>query len=309
MRLPISNQESAERALQRDSLGCMAQALLRDRALAAGDLCFFRKSSAVEHVSQVVTPASGRGFLAGVSLVDGHRRRIFHQNRASTHAFEAGSIYLRNFQDDYKADLSGTFDFVLIELPSLFIERTALELGCPASLELRHAAALRDPVLAHLAQALLPALDGAHGASRLFIDQLGHAIGTHLVEHYGAVNPGRIRPMGRLSSRILARAQEYLAARLDDSTVSIAEVADACQLSRSHFSRAFRQSTGKTPHEWLLERRLERAAALLSTTELPIAGVAASCGFADQSHLTRSFSKSLGQTPGNWRRTQQDLMP
>ncbi len=115
--------------------------------------------------------------------------------------------------------------------------------------------------------------------------------------------------MGRLSSRILARAQEYLAARLDDSTVSIAEVADACQLSRSHFSRAFRQSTGKTPHEWLLERRLERAAALLSTTELPIAGVAASCGFADQSHLTRSFSKSLGQTPGNWRRTQQDLMP
>lgn len=305
MQLPPSNQISAERSIQRDSLGCMAQALRYDQALAAGDLCFFRKSSAAEYISQVATPASGRGFLAGVSLVDGHQRRIFQAHRAGTHAFDAGSIYLRNFEDDYKADLSGTFDFVLIELPSLFIERTALELGCPGSIELQRAAALYDPILAHLAQALLPALAGTHGTGRLFIDQLGHAIGTHLVEHYGAVRPGRVLAMGQLSSRILARAQEYLAARLDDSTVSIAEVADACQLSRSHFSRAFRRTTGKTPHEWLLERRLERAATLLGTTEMSIATIAASCGFADQSHLTRSFSRNIGLTPANWRRTQQ----
>lgn len=222
------------------------------------------------------------------------------------HAFEAGSIYLRNFQDDYKADMYGTFDFVLIELPRPFMERTALELGCPGGLELQHAAAQTDTVLAHLAQALLPALARPEGASRLFIDQLGHAIGTYLVEHYGGVNPGHIHAMGRLSPRVLARAQEYLAARLDDGNVSIAAVADACQLSRSHFSRAFRQSTGKTPHEWLLERRLERAAALLRTTDLPIAGIAASCGFADQSHLTRNFSRKLGLTPGDWRSGRHD---
>lgn len=305
MQLPPSPHESAGPALLRDSLGCVSEALRYDHALAAGDLCFFRKGSMTERVSQVITPASARGFLAGVSLVEGHRRRIFHLNQANTHLFEAGSVYVRNFQDDYKADLSGAFDFVLIELPPQFIERTALELGCSPGLELRHAAAQRDPVLAHLAQALLPALAQPHNASRLFVDQLGHAIGTHLVEHYGGINPGRIRRTGRLPPRILARAQDYLAARLD-GTVSIADVADACHLSRSHFSRAFRQSTGKTPHEWLLERRLERAVGLLRTTDLPIAGIAVSCGFADQSHLTRSFSKRLGLTPGDCRRTRGD---
>ena len=306
MRLSTSTHESAKPAIQRDSLGCLSEALRYDQALAAGDLNFYRKSSVIERISQVVTPASARGFLVGVSLMEGHRRRIFRPNQANMHAFEAGSIYLRNFQDDYKADMYGTFDFVLIELPRPFMERTALELGCPAGLELRHAAAQTDAVLAHLAQALLPALARPEGASRLFIDQLGHVIGTYLVEHYGGVNRGRIPSIGRLSPRILARAQEFLTARLDDGNVSIAEVADACQLSRSHFSRAFRQSTGKTPHEWLLERRLERAAALLRTTDLAIAGIAASCGFADQSHLTRSFSKKLGLTPGDWRSGRQD---
>ncbi|WER47521.1 AraC family transcriptional regulator [Cupriavidus sp. WKF15] len=285
----------------RDSLGCMSEALRYDQALAAGDLCFFRKSSAAEELRQVVTPASERGFLAGVSLTGGHRRRIFQPNHADTYAFDVGSVYLRNFQDDYKADLSGTFDFVLIELSPAFIERTAMELGRPASLALRNAAAQHDPVLAHLAQALLPALSRPGGASRLFVDQLGHAIGTHLVEQYGGIAAARLRGSGRLSPRILARAQDYLTARLDDGSISVADVADACQLSRSHFSRAFRQSTGKTPHEWLLERRLEQALALLRTTELPIAGIAVSCGFADQSHLTRSLSKKFGVTPGAWR--------
>jgi len=133
MQLPTSTSthKPGEPALPRDSLGCVSEALRYDQALAAGDLSFFRKGSLTERVSQVVTPASARGFLAGVSLMEGHRRRIFHPNQANTHEFEAGSIYVRNFQDDYKADLSGTFDFVLIELPPHFIERTALELGCP----------------------------------------------------------------------------------------------------------------------------------------------------------------------------------
>ncbi len=239
MRFSTSIHESAKPAIQRDSLGCLSEALRYDQALTAGDLYFYRKSSVIERMSQVATPASARGFLVGVSLMEGHRRRIFRPNQANMHAFEPGSIYLRNFQDDYRADMYGTFDFVLIELPRPFIERTALELDCPAGLELRHAAAQTDAVLAHLAQALLPALARPYGTSRLFIDQLGHAIGTHLVEHYGGINPGRLHSTGRLSPRILARAQEFLAARLEDGSVSIAEVADACQLSRSHFRGRF----------------------------------------------------------------------
>lgn len=105
----------------------------------------------------------------------------------------------------------------------------------------------------------------------------------------------------RLSSAREYRAKELLASRID-SSISVAEVASACGLSRAHFTRAFRQSTGTTPHKWLQQYRLDKVKQLLGSTELPIAEIAAACGFADQSHLTRAFARLAHVTPGAWRR-------
>ena len=70
----------------------------------------------------------------------------------------------------------------------------------------------------------------------------------------------------------------------------------------SHFERAFRQTTGMPPHQWLTKHRVERAKALLSLGSLELAEIAEACGFADQSHFTRVFSRCEGVTPGRWRR-------
>jgi transcriptional regulator GlxA family with amidase domain len=97
------------------------------------------------------------------------------------------------------------------------------------------------------------------------------------------------------------RAKEILDARLDGG-VSLATLAGACDLSVRHFSRAFRQSTGQSPHRWLLERRLDRARGLLELSAQSLSEIAAACGFANQSHFTRTFTRAVALSPGAWRR-------
>jgi AraC-like DNA-binding protein len=94
---------------------------------------------------------------------------------------------------------------------------------------------------------------------------------------------------------------EHLAA-----DVSLADVARECTLSRSHFSKAFKQTTGQTSHAWLVGQRVEAAQRLLRNPELSTAQVVSACGFADQSHLTRVFSARTGTSPARWRRSRAD---
>jgi AraC-like DNA-binding protein len=84
--------------------------------------------------------------------------------------------------------------------------------------------------------------------------------------------------------------------------IGLGELARACGLSRSHFAREFKTTTGMPPLQWLLTQRIERAKNLLLNPSVPIDLIAHQCGFTDQSHFTRSFSKAVGVTPGSWRR-------
>jgi transcriptional regulator GlxA family with amidase domain len=97
------------------------------------------------------------------------------------------------------------------------------------------------------------------------------------------------------------RAKEVLSAHLD-GRVPLKEVARACGLSVSYFSRAFRRSVGVTPHNWLLTLRVEVAKQKLREGRLSLRDVALACGFADQSHLTQVFTRLVGVSPGAWRR-------
>jgi AraC-like DNA-binding protein len=99
----------------------------------------------------------------------------------------------------------------------------------------------------------------------------------------------------------LHRAKETM--RSDPSeNLPIAAIAKACKLSSSHFTRAFKVSTGVPPHRWLLETRVESARELLVKSRVPLAVIAYTCGFADQSHMSRVFGRVVGMTPGAWRR-------
>jgi AraC-like DNA-binding protein len=86
-----------------------------------------------------------------------------------------------------------------------------------------------------------------------------------------------------------------------NKNISVAEVAEACSLSRSHFSRAFKHSTGVSPKEWFMTMKMERAKNLLAANACTLSGISLECGFSDQSHFSRTFVKNVGMTPHAWR--------
>lgn len=91
----------------------------------------------------------------------------------------------------------------------------------------------------------------------------------------------------------------------NDCRMTVAEMANIVGLSESWFANVFKQTTGKTPLQWQLGKRIDLAQKMLLESDLSVAGVAAQLGFSDQAHLTKAFRQVSGQTPAAWRRMQQ----
>jgi AraC family transcriptional regulator len=123
------------------------------------------------------------------------------------------------------------------------------------------------------------------------------ALRAHLARHQAPAKPRR----GGLSPRHERLAKELLLASIQDGAAA-ADIARILGLSRAHFIRAFRVSTGETPHRWLTARKMEQARKLLAESDQPLSDIALTCGFSDQSHFTRVFSRFSGTPPGAWRR-------
>ena len=105
---------------------------------------------------------------------------------------------------------------------------------------------------------------------------------------------------GGLPPRAFRQVREYILDHLTDN-ISNPLLARFVGLSPSHFSRAFRQSAGVSPHRFVLESRIERVKRLLAETDLSLAEIAILTGFGDQSHCTRWFRRLVGITPSRFR--------
>jgi len=109
------------------------------------------------------------------------------------------------------------------------------------------------------------------------------------------------RAAGGLAPWQMLRLESYVEAHLGED-LSLASLASEVGISRSHFSRGFKQTVGQSPFEWLRVKRIERAKRLLLDGVLSVAEVAIATGFADQAHLTRAFGRIVGLPPGAWQR-------
>jgi AraC family transcriptional regulator len=97
------------------------------------------------------------------------------------------------------------------------------------------------------------------------------------------------------------RVARYVDANLT-KRILISELAALVRLSGGHFCRAFRAKFGCPPHEYIIQRRIIRAKALMRVSETPLAQIALECGLADQAHLSRLFRRLVGVCPSAWRR-------
>jgi AraC-like DNA-binding protein len=104
-----------------------------------------------------------------------------------------------------------------------------------------------------------------------------------------------VRPYQKLSPATDYIEQNY------GAPISMAQLASLCDVSSRSLQRRFRKLFRMTPGEYVRRVRINKASFLLAHSDLPIAAIASSCGFADQSHLTRDFSRMLGETPRSFR--------
>jgi len=135
----------------------------------------------------------------------------------------------------------------------------------------------------------------------LLQSQFHRQIAAREESNTSVINADTMSPArGGLPPRILRRVCEYIDGHLEKN-VCLDTLAELANLSKYHFSRAFKKSVGIPPHYYLLKRRVQRAQNLLAHTKLPIAEIALAAGFSDQSHFARRFREHVGISPSTYR--------
>jgi AraC family transcriptional regulator len=113
-------------------------------------------------------------------------------------------------------------------------------------------------------------------------------------------------PPGALAGWQVQRVKAHVDAHLE-GPLHIRELADVAQRSSSYFCRAFKRTVGRTPHAYILDRRVDRAGELMLMSDIALCEIAITCGFSDQAHLCKAFRARHGQSPAAWRRERRDL--
>jgi AraC family transcriptional regulator len=140
-------------------------------------------------------------------------------------------------------------------------------------------------------EARAPSLGGA-----LYVEAVATQLTVHLLRNYASVTFREAGDKGRLSPAQARRVAEYIDSRLHEP-LNLETLAGVAGLGVWSFTRRFRQSFGRAPHAYVIERRVERARCLLAQGLRPVKEIALACGFADQAHMTRVFQARLNTTP------------
>jgi AraC family transcriptional regulator len=198
-------------------------------------------------------------------------------------------------------DIYQPLSVLQLYLPQTTLSRVAHEAGTTAPGDLLERTAHPDLVTSRLLLSAADALEGCAALDALFRHQLTDLLATRLLAVH-AGSPATFRPaMGGLSPKVLGRAIERL--RSDsDTDVSLAALAADAGLSRFHFCRAFKESTGLSPHAWLRQYHLEQAMKMLRDTDDSIVSIAAALGYSSQTAFAAAFRKLTGESPTDWRR-------
>ena len=152
-------------------------------------------------------------------------------------------------------------------------------------------------VMAELCSAIRSTLDDERGIAE---DSLRRA--AELLQEMGEMATAEPQPVrGGLAPWQIRKVTSHVEAHLD-RPIRNEDLAAVVRLNASHFGRAFRNSFGEPPHEYVIRRRVEHAQGLMLSTDASLSEIALNCGLADQSHLTRLFRRFAGESPRAWRR-------
>lgn len=176
---------------------------------------------------------------------------------------------------------------------------------------------MRDPLIEGIAQALSLEVSSQKSAKSSieslplvrsdYANSLAEVLAAHLIKDFTLPeNHSDNLKSIKLAPHKLRRATDYISENLE-SGITLTDIADAAEISPFHFARMFKQSTGFSPLQYVMEQKIEHSKSLLRTEEIPLADIAFKLGFASQSHFTMHFRKLTGTTPKHYRDNLQSL--
>jgi AraC family transcriptional regulator len=163
--------------------------------------------------------------------------------------------------------------------------------------QLRRSYDIGGPQVRHLIGALAAEAKAGTPSGLVYVDTLAAALSLQLVQQAGTTVHRREHARGGLAPAVRRRVLELMEARATER-LTLDVLAREAGLSPAHFARAFKESVGRAPHQYLMSLRLDRARRLLDAPNAGLSDVALQTGFADQAHFTRFFKRRFGVTPG-----------
>ncbi len=162
--------------------------------------------------------------------------------------------------------------------------------------ELVHGFGQQDVQLHQIGMLMLAELRAGGMMGQLYIESLTQALVIHLLRNYSTLTKPITSPSSRFTRIQLQQAIDYIHTYLNRD-LSLAELASVVNISPTYFASLFKQTMGISPHQYVIQQRIERAKVMLMKTDLAIADIALQVGFSSQSHLTQQFKRLTGMTP------------
>ncbi|MDR2874985.1 MAG: AraC family transcriptional regulator [Methylobacillus sp.] len=179
-----------------------------------------------------------------------------------------------------------------------------------SDMEIKSRFGIEDPDIADMLHLLQRALHEPAEHSALKVEYLARALGVDVLVKYLSASRREPAPHQgrRLNVQQIRRVTSHIHTHLA-SEISLNELADIANLSRTMFIHGFKLSLKETPYQYIIHARIRRARSLLSRTRQSVANVALLCGFSDQAHFCRSFQKVTGLAPTAYRRQIPEVEP
>jgi len=217
---------------------------------------------------------------------------------------DPGSINLTASGVEGTWEASASSRSAVVVIRSEFLSRAIEEhWGADSSkIEIANQFLVRDPVVEAVVLRLAREAMNRSATGRLYVDSGCEFLAHHLLYHYSSLSTAPPRSIGGLSSRRLKIVLDYIEDRLGEP-MTLRDLAALSGVSARHFERAFRQSTGSSPHAYVIERRIRTARDLLiHQPELSIEHIGLRLGFSSSSHFSSAFRRRIGVTPTAFRR-------
>jgi AraC family transcriptional regulator len=216
-----------------------------------------------------------------------------------------GSIWVAPAGEPVTLRLDSDYSYVrLMVAPRVLDRMLCQEADDDTAVQLGTTYGINAAAAAYVMRALAAESDNGNVNGLAYVEALTTALGRQLAVHAGLARPREPSFRGGLSPVARRRVLELMDAGLN-ARLTVDALAREAGLSPTHFARAFRQTTGRAPHRYLLALRLQRARDLLGEPGTTISDVALRTGFTDQAHLTRLFRREFGVTPGSYQRARR----